>query len=98
VPLAPVGLFALDGYEPYQSQHHSHTLPVISYKPAALGALLPTGCVVPPELASYQATSSMSSLPAYVELYLVMSPHLSCYIIFTKSGLPLLKYQSYYIP
>src|SRR6185503_8416754 len=37
--------------------HHSQTLPCMSYKPNAFGALLPTRCVLDSEFSSYHAKS-----------------------------------------
>ena len=34
-----------EGYSPYQSEHHSHTLPCMSYKTHALAGYVPTGDV-----------------------------------------------------
>ena len=49
--VAPVGSVAEPpGYAPYQSWHHSQTLPFMSYKPQAFGFFSPTGCVFEPEL------------------------------------------------
>src|SRR2546430_1477849 len=40
------------------SQHHSQTLPRMSYRPQALGRLPPTSWIRPPELPRCQAISS----------------------------------------
>jgi len=62
-PLGSVTAFA--PYLLYQSWHHSHTFPCMSYSPKAFGFLSPTGCVLPPEFLSYHAysPSSFSSSP-----------------------------------
>ena len=55
VPTPPGSLAVPAWYGPYQSLHHSHTFPCMSYKPQALGCFCPTGCVVPLAFWSYQA-------------------------------------------
>lgn len=63
----PVGsLCVVEAYLPYQSEHHSHTLPCISYNPQAFGDFWPTGCSMPPELGENQAcpcNAASSSIP-----------------------------------
>ena len=44
-----------DGYGPTQSQHHSQTLPYMSYRPKAFGSFSPTGWVIRPQLVAFQA-------------------------------------------
>ena len=43
------------GFGSYQSAHHSHTLPCMSYKPQALAFFSPTGCVCLSEFPLCQA-------------------------------------------
>ena len=63
----PVGLICeLLSYLPYQSLHHSHTLPDISYKPSSFGDFVFTQWVLLFELPSCHPTASILSLPEYL--------------------------------
>ena len=59
---APVGsVTSPDFILPCQSKHHSHTFPLISFKPNPFSPFFPTGCVFPSALPLYHATAFVSS-------------------------------------
>ena len=56
--VGPIGSPPLPSHtSPYQSWHHSHTFPCMSYNPKVFGFFSPTGCGLSPEFALYQAYS-----------------------------------------
>jgi hypothetical protein len=62
---APMGsVWILPLYVPNKSQHRSHTLPLIKYRPSSFGIFVPTGLVLFPEFSLYHATEPISLLPA----------------------------------
>lgn len=70
------GVKALSAYAAHQSAHHFQTLLCMSHRPQGLNVLVPTGCVVSPELPSYQTYSpSASSLLPTLQRVVVPARH-----------------------